>query len=224
MSSYNTTPPNRKGGPTARVVEYDAATGNLTEVADISRELAGGFVYGGAFSICPSAKTMFVGVDAADGEFNDYIIELSYAGPIVPVGAKPLLYPIPSSLRAVCNGAQLTGIYGVTIQSDSQDRETAMIGDFNLAGREGLFIPLVKGDLPTYTARGEVPIFLNGLYAYHEGTILAPVFPPYQRGQPIPFGALWTVVLGDAPGARPTETITPIPYYLAGAAGVPVAV
>jgi hypothetical protein len=40
----------------------------------------------------------------------------------------------------VCNGNALTGIFGVTIQADSQDRETAMIGDINVQGREGLFM------------------------------------------------------------------------------------
>jgi hypothetical protein len=46
------------------------------------------------------------------------------------------------------------------------------------------------------------------------------------RGQPIPFGALWTVTVGGppGPGGRPavTEVLTPIAYYLAGAAGVPI--
>ena len=114
----------------------------------------------------------------------------------------------------------------MTIQADSADRETAMIGDFNFAGREGLFVPLVKGDLPSFSDRGEVPAFLNGLYAFHAGTILAPVYAPYVRGQPIPFGALWTVTVGGppGPGGRPavTEVLTPIAYYLAGAAGVPI--
>ncbi len=70
---------------------------------------------------------MFVGIDAADGQLDDFVLEFNYAAnPIALVGGKPLLYPIPSSLRAVCNGNQLTGIYGVTIQADSEDRETAM--------------------------------------------------------------------------------------------------
>jgi len=217
--------PNAAGGPAARIVEYDATTGNLTERVDISREIRGGFVFGGAFSICPSAKTMYVGVDARDGEFDDFVLTFDYTlGPIVPTGGKPLLFPIPSSLRAVCTGAALDGIFGATIQADSDARETALIGDINTQGREGLFFPRIKGDLPTYTARGEVPAFLSGLYAFHAGTILVPVYAPYQRGQPIPFGALWTVTLGPGgPGpARDTQVLTPINYYLAGAAGVPI--
>lgn len=66
--------PNAPGGVDARIVEYDAATGNLTEALDISRELAGGFVYGGAVSICPSSKTIYVGVDAPGGDFDDFFV------------------------------------------------------------------------------------------------------------------------------------------------------
>ena len=91
--------PNAPGGVDARIVEYDAATGNLTEVLDISRELAGGFVYGGAVSICPSSKTIYVGVDAPGGDFNDYFVTFDYTTTtIAPRAGERLLYPIPSSM------------------------------------------------------------------------------------------------------------------------------
>ena len=80
--------------------------------------------------------------------------------------------------------------------------------------------PRIKGDIPSFSQRGEVPAFLNGLYAFHDGIILAPLYAPYQQGQPIPFGALWTVTLTNG---GDTQALTPIPYYLAGAAGVPIA-
>ena len=75
--------------------------------------------------------------------------------------------------------------------------------------------------VPSFSQRGEVPAFLNGLYAFHDGVILAPLYAPYQQGQPIQFGALWTVTLTNGGGDK--QALTPIAYYLAGAAGVPIA-
>ena len=210
--------PNGPGGVEAAFVEYDATTGNVTQIQDITPLLRGGFVFGGAVSICPTDRTIFVGVDARDG-FNDFLIEFEYTRGIAPRGEKALLYPITSSVRAFCSNTTLEAIFGVTIQADSQDRETAMIGDFNLGLREGLFVPVVRGDLPTYTQRGEVPIFLNGLFAEFARVVLAPVYAPFNRQEPIPYGALWTVDFADR--GRPQQILTPLDYYLAGASGTP---
>ena len=46
------------------------------------------------------------------------------------------------------------------------------------------------------------------------------MYEPFQRGVPVN-GALWTVDFNN--GRYPQEVITPLGYYLAGAAGVPVA-
>lgn len=211
--------PTGPNGAEAAFVEYDATTGNVTQVQQITPLLRGGFVFGGAVSICPTDRTIFVGVDAKDGEFNDFLIEFEYTRGILPRGEKPLLYPITSSVRAFCSNRTLEAIFGVTIQSDSADRETAMIGDFNLGLREGLFVPVAKGDLPTYSQRGEVPLFLNGLFAEFNRMVLAPVFAPYGGRGAIPYGALWTVDFTG--GGRPVETLNPIDYYLAGASGTP---
>lgn len=174
-------------------------------------------------SICPTTQTIFVGVDART-ELDDFVLGYSYANGAPKLFAgRGLHTPIPSSIRALCNATDLIGLYAVTVQADSEDRETAMIGDLAFpADRslEGYFVPLVKGDLPTYAQRGEVAYFLNGLYTFHQGVAVAPVYTPFQRGVPVN-GALWTV---DFTGAgAPEETITPLNYYLAGAAGVPVA-
>ena len=48
----------------AAFVEYDSATGNVTQIQDITPALRGGFVFAGAVSICPTDRTIFVGVDA----------------------------------------------------------------------------------------------------------------------------------------------------------------
>ena len=54
------------------------------------------------------------------------------------------------------------------------------------------------------------------------GTVLVPAYAPFARGEPIPFGVLWTVDF-RVPGGRPAEQLSPLDYYLAGAAGVPIA-
>ena len=96
-----------------------------------------------------------------------------------------------------------------------------MIGDINFAGREGLFVPVVRGELPTFTARGDIPIFIGNLNAEFGGTVLIPFYPYFRRGPgpapPLDFSLLWTV----EPGSRRPGTLTPLRYYLAGAAGVP---
>lgn len=139
----------------------------------------------------------------------------------IAVGGKPLLFPVPSSLLAACSATgQLEGLYGTTIQADAFDREKVMIGDINFQGREGLFVPVVRGDLPTFTQRGDIPLFLGNLNAFFQGTALIPVYPPFQPGPgpvPMPFSLLWTV----QPGARAPGTLSPLNFYLAGASGVP---
>ena len=74
-------------------MSYDGITGNVTIVADLSRDFRNGRLYPGGFSICPTDKTMFIGIDADDGEFSDFIVEYEYFTPGAPhfVGAKPLL-------------------------------------------------------------------------------------------------------------------------------------
>lgn len=76
-----------------------------------------------------------------------------------------------------------------------------------------------QGDLPTFSQRGEIPVFLNGMFALHNNVVLVPAYAPFQRGQPFVYGALWTV---DFNGQRPQQTLSPLNYYLAGASGVPV--
>jgi len=213
-------PDGAPGGYAANLVSYNGHTGNVTILADLSRDFRNGRLYPGGFSICPTDKTMFIGIDADDGEFSDFIAEYEYSSPNGPrfVGAKPLLFPIPSTIHAVCSNRSLEGIYAVTIQSDSQDRETALVGDVNVFGREGLFFPRVKGDLPVLP--NNQPLYLTGMMTDFLGVALIPVYAPFQRGEPIPFGGLWTIDF-RAPGGRPTQTLSPMDYYLAGAAGVP---
>jgi len=210
-------------GRTANLVSYDGKTGNVTILLDLARDLNGGFIYGGAISMCPSTKQMYIGVDAQTG-FDDYVLVVDLkANPPRVVGGERLVFPITSTLRAFCNATALVNLFGVTVQADSIDRETALVGDVFQAGREGLFVPAVRGDLPTFTQRGEVPLFLTGLAAEFAGEFVIPIFPPFQRGPgPAPVisgGYVWNVrFAGRAP---PTEALTPIAYYLAGASGVP---
>ena len=139
-------------GVNGAIAEWNATNAAVVSITDISADLRGGFVYGGAVSICPTTQTIFVGVDAAT-ELDDFVLGYSYSAAGAPklFGGRALHTPIPSSIRAVCNATDLIGLYAVTVQADSEDRETAMIGDLAFpADRalEGYFVPLVKGDLP----------------------------------------------------------------------------
>ena len=206
--------------PTASIVKLNAITGALEYVFDVARDVRG-FVFGGDVTMCAQDGHLFVGVDVAGaggGQFEDYVLEYDITGAQPRVlGGKPLLFPVPSTLHAVC-GASL---FGTTIQADAFDREKVLIGDIDFQGREGLFLPVVRGDLPTFTQRGEIPLFLNSLNADFGGTVLIPLFPFFTRGPgpapPMDFSLLWTV----EPGSRAPGTLSPLNYYLAGAAGVP---
>jgi len=206
---------------TANIVKISATTGAVSYVFDVARDLRNGFVWGGDVSLCAQDGHLHVGVDtegAGGGMFDDFILEYDVSGaqPALLRGA-PLVFPVPSSLHAICGAS----IFGTTIQADAFDREKILIGDLNFANREGLFVPVVRQELPTFQDRGDVPLFLGNLNAEFGGTVLIPVFPPFQRGPgpapPMAFSALWTV----EPGSRQPGTLTPLPYYLAGAAGVP---
>ena len=207
---------------TANIVKISAVTGALVYVFDISDAIRGGFVWGGDVTLCATDSHLFIGVDtgaAADGAFHDNLLRFDVSGAQPKLlDFKELVFPITSSLHAVCN----VSIFGTTVQADAFDREKVEIVDYNLTGgREGWFVPVVRGELPTFTQRGNVPLFLSNLNADFAGTVLIPLFPPFQRGPgPAPqldFSLLWTV----EPGARHPGTLTPLNYYLAGAAGVP---
>jgi len=218
--------PNAPGGATAALVSWSPLIGNATSITDISQSLRGGFIYPGAFSMCPSTRRIYVGIDSANGGFLDRVAE--YDVSVTPprlVGEAPLLFPVPSSYRAFCNATSLVALIGTTVQADSEDRETALIGNTIAAGREGLFVPIARGDLPTFQQRNQVPIFLTGMAAEHQGQMLIPFYPVFNRGPgPAPkvSGFLWTIEpFAPGPGPQP-QALTPLNYYLAGAAGVPV--
>lgn len=208
---------------TTRVVGWDGATGNITGITDLTGPTRGAFALAGAVSYCTSLKRMFVGLDAQDGQFSDRVMVVDLAGGAA--GARvdiefPLVFPVPTGVRAFCNATAVVAIIGNTIQSDSEDRETALVGDIIAAGREGLFVPIAKGDLPTFSQRGQTALFMTGGGSEFGGQYVLPVYPPF-NGQPNIQGYIWNVQ-PFAPGNGPKpEQLTPINYYLAGAAGVP---
>jgi hypothetical protein len=211
----------------ARIVSYNGGNGQYAEVLDISQDIAGGFIYSGSVTICPSTQTLYIGldIDVADGSFGDQILayQLQAGGTAKLISRTPLLLPIPSGLHAFCNATNLLGIAGDFIQSNSDARETLVLGDLVSPGREGLFIPLGSGDLPAFSARGEISLFLNGLIAEYAGTFLVPIFPPFNPGPgpapALPGGFLWSWTYQ---GGRPVPgNLAPIGYYLAGASAVP---
>jgi len=204
----------------ARIVQWSGVTGGFAEILDITAAIEGGFVFGGAVSYCPSVKHMYISVDAA-GFGRDFIlhVDLSKKPAVVYLTAR-VLFPIPSASIAFCNATGFRAIVSDWIQSDSEARETLVIGDIQ-HGEEGVFLPLATGDLPTFSQRGETALFLNGMLSEFNGDFLAPIFPPFNRGPgPVPNfegGFLWSWTYGT--GVNPA--IAPLNYYLAGAAGVP---
>ena len=142
----------------------------------------------------------------------------------VRVAEYPLFFPVPSTLHSYCNATSFVALVGLTVQADSEDRETVMVGDIQAVNREGLFIPLARANLPTFQARGGIALFLSGAAGEFGGQVLAPLYPLFNRGPgPAPQvegGLLWVVEPFNPP--RPGSSIlAPLNYYLAGAAGVP---
>jgi len=207
-------------GNDAVVVSYDPATGAPTTLLDITAALNGGFVYGGAMTLCTSLKTMLLGVDAASG-LQDFVLAVNYAArPPVVSRALPLLLPVPSSMHAFCNATDLTALLATTVQADSVERETLLLGDIV----NGFFLPVAREDLPTFSSRGGAAVFLTGLSAEFGGTIITPAYAPVARGpgvQPPEAGFLMVTEINGGPNQEPISTLVPINYFLAGAAGVP---
>ena len=56
----------------------------------------------------------------------------------------------------------------------TQIRETLLLGNIVAAGREGLFLPVARGDLPTFQQRNEVPLFLTGMFSEFAGQVHTP--------------------------------------------------
>lgn len=203
---------------TASIVQYDGQTGNFTYVLDISNDVGAGFVFGGAASICAPTNHLYVGVDNQQPGGLDYVLIYDLNGKKLLANV-PLLYPIPSGMTAFCNATNLVALVANTIQTDTMDRETLLLGDFQAPGREGILIPFARGDLPTFSQRGEIPLFLNGMLSEFGGLFLAPVYPPFNPGPgpapAVPGGLLWAHEFNGP------SFISPLNYFLAGAAGVP---
>jgi len=203
------------------IAKLDALTGNLTYVYDITKDTAAGAVFPGQVSMCSQLGELFVGIDAADGEDLDFILryDVNGATPVLK-GAVPLLFPIPTSTFAICNATALEALYANTIQVDGFDKETALLGDVIQAGKAGLFYPVARGDLPSFNRRGgAAPKYFNGMVSEFGGEFILPAYEPYEPGTfPVPRGLVWNVKFSQGPTV---ETLTPIDYFLAGAAGVP---
>ena len=209
---------------TAALASWSPTTGNLTSRTDISQSLRGGFIFGGAFSICAPTRQIYVGIDSQNGAFQDRAAQYDVSGAAPRlVGEIPLLFPVPSGFRAICNQTSFVALLANTVQADSDSRQTALIGQVieTQDQRAGLFIPVARGDLPGFNQNGQEALFLNGMFAEFGGQFIIPVYPPYQRGQRGPNGGFVWTISPFQPGPPQTGTLTPISYFLAGAAGVP---
>lgn len=213
--TFNTA--NRKSS----IVKLDALSGNLTYVYDITKDTAAGAVFPGEVSVCSQLGELFVGIDAADGEDLDFVLryDVNGATPVLK-GAIPLLFPLPTATFAICNATALQALYANTIQVDGFDKETALLGDVIQAGKSGLFYPVARADLPSFNRRGgAAPKYFNGAISEFGGEFIIPAYEPFEPGAfPVPNGLVWNVKFSQGPIV---ETLTPINYFLAGAAGVP---
>ena len=80
----------------------------------------------------------------------------------------------------------------------------------------------LQGPLPTFTQRGDIPLFLTGMMAEFNGLFIVPVYPPFRPTPgPIPqfSGNVWTVQFD--PRQPAVQQLSKINYFLAGASGVP---
>ena len=206
---------------TSSIAKVNSNNGNLTYIFDITKDIGAGLIYPGQVSICSTISELYVGVDAQNGEDKDFVLRYDVSGANPVLKAKiPLFFPIPTSTFAICNATALDALYANTIQVDGFDRETALLGDVISAGTEGLFYPVVSGDLPSYNRRGgAAPKYFNGMIAEFGGEFVLPAYEPYEIGLfPHPGGLVWNVKFSQGPVV---ETLTPIEFFLAGASGVP---
>lgn len=206
----------------ARIVTYNGATGEVTILNDITQDLEGGVVYGSSVSVCPTTGTLFIGVDENAG--LDQVLAYNIAAnPPTLTSKTPLLFGVPGGLHAFCNATAFEAMAGTYIQSDDIFRETVQLVDLQKPGQIGLPFPLGNADLPTFSARGETPLFLSGMMSEFQGTFIVPIFPPFQRGPgpapALPGGLVFTWQYSPNPSTP--GRLSPIGYFLAGAAGVP---
>ena len=166
---------------------------------------------------------MYIGVDVGreDGAFGDYVLQYDISGAQpVRVSRNELAFPVPSALHAFCSATALEVLSGVTIQADSNDRETVLVGEIALVeGRErSFFFPIIRGDAPVEPERFPA-LFMTGEVSEAFGEISVPLYPPfnpYER-QPQFFGFLWR----SEPFRGGPPRVFPLEYFLAGIAGVP---
>lgn len=204
------------------IAKLNTNTGNLTYIFEITKDIGVGAIFAGQVSICSQLQELYVGVDSGTVDALDFVLryDVSGATPVLK-GLIPLLFPIPTSTFAICNATALEAMYANTIQVDGFDRETALLGDVIQAGKEGLFYPVVQGDLPSFNRRqGLAPQYFNGMVSEFGGEFILPAYEPFEVG-PIfkhPAGFIWNIKFSTGPVV---ETLTPIDFFLAGASGVP---
>lgn len=79
---------------------------------------------------------------------------------------------------------------------------------------------MARADLPSFNRRGgAAPKYFNGAISEFGGVFVLPAYEPFEPGAfPRPNGLIWNVRFSQGPVV---ETLTPINYFLVGAAGVP---
>lgn len=208
----------------AVIASWDGKDGNFTFVLDITADLNGGIPFGGTVTVSSQLGLLFVGVDMPPGT-PDVVLTYSLATKKL-VERHASVFPIPAGLRATADprNASNTVLLGSTIAAEAMGREVALLVALNEnIDRFGQWFPFSEGYLPTFSQRGEIPLFLNGMMSEFQGQFLIPIFPPFQPGPgPAPQltgGLLWTV--NFQPGQPSVQQLSPLNYFLAGASGVP---
>ena len=192
------------GGARAEIVEVLRGGGAPVQVADISREVAGGAVAAGQTTHCSATNHMYVGVSHG-GAGKDQVLAVDLASGAVDA-VTTLAVPLFSALWATCDGSGVIG--GL---SHSAAAGAAEFGTVDKAGAysKKSSVALEAGLVPSGMLTATSP-------PSYQDAFVAAFYPPgtIANGSNTA-GSLWAV---DPYGGGTDDFMSKISYYLIGAA------
>jgi hypothetical protein len=184
--------------------------GVATPWVDVSAAVGNGTVWPGGTTHCSATNTMYIAVDAPDGE-SDKLLAVSLTSKSV-ASVINLNFPVPTALWANCG----TGVVGgCLVFSAGQARQTAVVGEIHT---DGSFYPLMSQHLPAPPVGMPNYEFSGTFTADFEYAYLAPLYPGAGGVTPLANGTGGMLWLPDPAGGAGNETLVPFSTYLVGAA------